>query len=64
MEGFVDLDYSYHDYPAIIAKAGLNNPIKEHTARLHTLTITPISDGDLETIKEMCDSLRLSYKVT
>ena len=64
IDGFVDLDYAYHDYPAIIAKAGLNKPIKEHTTRLHTLTITPISDGDLETIKEMCNTLRLSYTVT
>ena len=62
--GSVDLDYAYHDYPAIIAKAGLNKPIKATTTPLHTLTISPISDGDLETIKEMCDSLRLSYTVT
>ena len=60
IDGFVDLDYTYHDYPAIIAKAGLNKPIKAHTTKLHTMTSSPISDGDLETIKEMCDSLRLS----
>ena len=64
IDGFVDLDYAYHDYPAIIAKAGLNKPTKAPTTRLHTMTISPISDGDLETSKEMCDSLRLSYKVT
>ena len=62
--GFVDLDYAYHDYPAIIAKAGLNKPTKHPDSRLHTMTITPISDGDLATIREMCDELRLSYTVT
>ena len=63
IDGFVDLDYAYRDYPAIIAKAGLNKPIKAHT-KLHTMTISPISGGDLKTIKEMCDALRLSYTVT
>lgn len=62
--GNVDLDYAYHDYPAIIAKAGLNKPTNTPASRLHTMTITPISDGDLATIKEMCDALRLSYTVT
>ena len=61
--GCVDIDYAYHDYPAIIAKAGLNKPIKALT-KLHTMTIAPISGGDLETIKEMCDALQLNYSVT
>lgn len=59
--GDVDKDVAYKDYPAIIKRAGLNKLPKY---KEYKITVSPMSEGDKNTVVSQCKALRLNYTVT
>lgn len=61
IKGNVDKDVAYKDYPSIIKRAGLNKLPKN---REYKITITPMSEGDKNTIVSQCKTLGLNYTLS
>lgn len=61
ISGNVDKDVAYKDYPSIIKRAGLN---KLPRYKEYKITITPMSEGDKNTIVSQCKALGLNYTLT
>lgn len=59
--GDVDKDVAYKDYPSIIKRGGLN---KLPGYKEYKITVTPMSEGDKNTIVSQCKALGLNYTVT
>lgn len=61
IKGNVDKDVAYKDYPTIIKRAGLNTLPRY---KEYKITITPMSEGDKNTIVSQCKALGLNYTLT
>lgn len=61
INGDVDKDCAYIDYPAIIKRAGLN---RLPETKLYKITVDGVSDGDKNTLVEKCKELKLNYCIT
>ena len=59
--GYVDLNYAYKEYPAIISAAGLNDltgmGATPAPAPLYTATVGPVSGGDLARVQALAKEL-------
>lgn len=61
INGRVDLNYSYKDYPYIIANAGLNGfTDKPEQIEFSDVIIKDITNGDVEKFKDLAESLEVS----